>query len=98
MEKYYEIEQISATGTGYVQNIFLVKDPVIENGAIKAFKVGVPDWDNVSKEERKTQSTVGHYSYCSPAEVIIIGNATCTEVFNPVITGNPAGLVIDALL
>ena len=74
--KYYLVKQINAIGNGYSTTIELVTDPKIENGGIRATKVGEIDY---------TRFDVNRpiFEEIEPREFIICGNVTCEEYANP---------------
>lgn len=74
MAKYFEIQQINATGNGHITVNTLVIDPVVKDGAIYATRVGVPD---------RFENDECIYKHCEPAELIVLGNAICIERKNP---------------
>lgn len=71
MAKYFELQQATGTGTF----IAIVTDPIVENGTIRATKVG--NLNGFSEDLKYT------FVKCESAEIIVIGNAICTEIKNP---------------
>lgn len=71
MAKYFKLQQTNGNST----TVVIVVDPVIENGSIRATKVG--ELDEISNSGKLI------YRYCEPAEIIVIGNSICTEIKNP---------------
>lgn len=71
MAKYFELQQTNGNSTFVV----LVVDPIVENGAIRATKVG-----NLNGFSDYLEYT---FVKCEPAEIIVIGNTICTEIENP---------------
>lgn len=71
MKKYFQLQQTSENGTFAV----LVVNPIAKNGAIRATKVG-----NLNGFSDDLGCT---FVKCEPAEIIVIGNAICTEIENP---------------
>ena len=76
-KKYYEVQQINATGNGHSTTLAIVVDPVIKEGAIHATQVG--EWDCCFHPEINEYM----YRHCEPVDFIIIGNATCVERKHP---------------
>lgn len=74
--KYFIIRQINAIGNGYNTITELVTDPKIENGGIRATKVGEIDYSRYDSENPV-------FKRIEPREFLICGNVTCEECAHP---------------
>ena len=70
MAKYFELQQAMGTGTA----IALIINPVVENGSLRATRVG----------KLNGFSDDGGFTFikCEPVDIIAIGNIICTEIKN----------------
>ena len=95
--KYFELEQINATGNGSSRTVMLVTNPVFDNGGIRAMKVGIPDWDKTFEAMKQGDKNT-YYNQCPAVEVLVAGNAICNEVKHPYFLSNDKGHFVDVVV
>lgn len=68
MAKYFELQQSNGNRT----TVTLVVNPIVENGSIRATKVG--------KLSEFSDDVECKFIQYEPADIIAIGNVICTEI------------------